>query len=309
MEQGRVRYRSMVADSARWDGFGLRPDDIIISTPAKCGTTWMQMICALLVFQSTDLYEPLDLVSPWLDVLLADRATVVARLEAQQHRRFIKTHTPLDGLPFDDAVTYIGVVRDPRDVALSWDNHMTNMDFVAFLAARQNAVGLEDIAELLAGGPPLPLGLAVDRFWAWVENPNPIASEFSLASMLHHVGTLWEVRERPNVVLVRYEDLKADLGGQMRRIADRLDIVVRDDLWPALVDAATFDRMRRRAAEVTPEITKSLWLDSDRFFHRGTSGQWRDLLDDEDLRRYAAAVAALAPPDLAAWIHHEALPA
>jgi len=309
MEQGRVRYRSMVADSARWDGFGLRPDDIIISTPAKCGTTWMQMICALLVFQSTDLYEPLDLVSPWLDVLLADRATVVARLEAQQHRRFIKTHTPLDGLPFDDAVTYIGVVRDPRDVALSWDNHMTNMDFVAFLAARQNAVGLEDIAELLAGGPPLPLGLAVDRFWAWVENPNPIASEFSLASMLHHVGTLWEVRERPNVVLVRYEDLKADLGGQMRRIADRLGIVVRDDLWPALVDAATFDRMRRRAAEVTPEITKSLWLDSDRFFHRGTSGQWRDLLDDEDLRRYAAAVAALAPPDLAAWIHHEALPA
>lgn len=304
-----MRYRSMVADSARWDGFGLRPDDIIISTPAKCGTTWMQMICALLVFQSTDLYEPLDLVSPWLDVLLADRATVVARLEAQQHRRFIKTHTPLDGLPFDDAVTYIGVVRDPRDVALSWDNHMTNMDFVAFLAARQNAVGLEDIAELLAGGPPLPLGLAVDRFWAWVENPNPIASEFSLASMLHHVGTLWEVRERPNVVLVRYEDLKADLGGQMRRIADRLDIVVRDDLWPALVDAATFDRMRRRAAEVTPEITKSLWLDSDRFFHRGTSGQWRDLLDDEDLRRYAAAVAALAPPDLAAWIHHEALPA
>ncbi len=304
-----MRYRSMVADSARWDGFGLRPDDIIISTPAKCGTTWMQMICALLVFQSTDLYEPLDLVSPWLDVLLADRATVVARLEAQQHRRFIKTHTPLDGLPFDDAVTYIGVVRDPRDVALSWDNHMTNMDFVAFLAARQNAVGLEDIAELLAGGPPLPLGLAVDRFWAWVENPNPIASEFSLASMLHHVGTLWEVRERPNVVLVRYEDLKADLGGQMRRIADRLGIVVRDDLWPALVDAATFDRMRRRAAEVTPEITKSLWLDSDRFFHRGTSGQWRDLLDDEDLRRYAAAVAALAPPDLAAWIHHEALPA
>jgi aryl sulfotransferase len=45
-----IRYSNMVWDSARWEGFELRPDDIVISTPPKCGTTWTQMICALLIF-------------------------------------------------------------------------------------------------------------------------------------------------------------------------------------------------------------------------------------------------------------------
>ena len=98
-----TRYRSLISDSARWDGFDFRPGDIVISTPPKCGTTWTQMICALLVFQTTTFDQPLDLISPWLDMLTRERDDVVADLEAQTHRRFIKTHTPLDGLPYDDA--------------------------------------------------------------------------------------------------------------------------------------------------------------------------------------------------------------
>src|SRR5262249_38699700 len=35
---------------ARWEGFEFRPGDIVISTPKKCGTTWTQMLCALLIF-------------------------------------------------------------------------------------------------------------------------------------------------------------------------------------------------------------------------------------------------------------------
>ena len=45
------RYEASMYDSNRWDGFELRPGDIIISTPPKCGTTWTQMICALLILQ------------------------------------------------------------------------------------------------------------------------------------------------------------------------------------------------------------------------------------------------------------------
>ena len=45
------RYEGVVFDSSRWDGFALRPGDIVISTPPKCGTTWTQMICALLILQ------------------------------------------------------------------------------------------------------------------------------------------------------------------------------------------------------------------------------------------------------------------
>ena len=50
----RTRYRSIIADSGRWDGFAFRPGDVVISTPPKCGTTWTQMLCALLIFDGPD---------------------------------------------------------------------------------------------------------------------------------------------------------------------------------------------------------------------------------------------------------------
>ncbi len=158
-EMGRVqpvRYRVLVHDSARWQGFVFRPDDIVISTPAKCGTTWTQMICALLIFQTPDLDQPLSMISPWLDMLTRAHDDVVADLDAQTHRRFIKTHTPLDGLPYDPRITYLCVGRDPRDVALSMDNHWDNMATEKFIAARERAVGLEDVAEQLASQPRAP---------------------------------------------------------------------------------------------------------------------------------------------------------
>ena len=180
---------------------------------------------------------------------------------------------------------------------------MANMDIVAFLNARNDAVGLDDIADLIAQGPPARAEAEIDRFWAWVEDPSPRAETFSLVAAIHHLETFWEARHRPNVVLLHYDDLHADLEGEMRRLADRLGIAVPEDRWPELAGAATFDRMRGRAAEVAPEVTKALWLDNDQFFHRGTSGQWRALLDENDLRRYAAAVAKACGPELAAWIH------
>ena len=50
-----VRHRSVVEDSARWEGFPFRADDIVISAPPKSGTTWMQTLCAMLVFDELEL--------------------------------------------------------------------------------------------------------------------------------------------------------------------------------------------------------------------------------------------------------------
>ncbi|MBL4583181.1 MAG: sulfotransferase domain-containing protein, partial [Pseudomonadales bacterium] len=104
-------YTSIAMESARWENFKPRPDDIIICTPPKCGTTWMQMICALLIFQKAELDKPLSEYSPWLDMLILPIDEVLEQLSAQTHRRFIKTHTPLDGLPYFDDVTYLCVGR------------------------------------------------------------------------------------------------------------------------------------------------------------------------------------------------------
>jgi aryl sulfotransferase len=296
------RYRSLLADSSRWDGFEFRADDIVISTPSKCGTTWMQMICALLIFGDASLPRPLTELSPWLDIQTETSSNVFAALAAQRHRRFIKSHTPLDGLPFDERVTYICVGRDPRDAAISSDNHLNNMNREVFIKARETAVGSDDLPCLIPDGVSSRAEDPVERFWRWVEDAAPPCEGLEL--LLHHLGTFWDRRHAANVVLVHYADLQADLEGEMRRLAGLLGIVIGEDAWPGLVTEARFDRMRDRADEVVPQVTMDgLWHDTSRFFNRGTSGQWRMFLSPEDLERYEARMRRLATPDLTAWAH------
>src|SRR3954462_5499042 len=162
----RPRYRSIIADSARWDGFVFRPGDIVISTPPKSGTTWTQMLCALLIFDGPVFPAPLEKVSPWLDNCIRPLAEVTAAYAAQTHRRFIKTHTPLDGLPLHADTTYLMVGRDPRDVAISMEHHGANLDWERFLELRAAVIGTEDLADLPE--IPVPSEDPVDRFRAFV---------------------------------------------------------------------------------------------------------------------------------------------
>jgi hypothetical protein len=226
-------------------------------------------------------------------------ADVVRDLNAQQHRRFIKSHTPLDGLPFDERVTYICIGRDPRDVAISFDHHMANMDVNAFLIARYLAVGLDDLGEAISDQSFNRLESERERFWQWIDAP----ASRGLPAMMHHLSTFWEVRKFPNVVLLHFSDLKADLPGQMRCLAARLGVKLPEELWHELVQAATFEEMRGRADDIVPNATEALWHDNARFFNTGANGQWRELLDEEDLRRYQVRVLELAPVELATWIH------
>ena len=91
----------------------------------------------------------------------------------------------------------------------------------------------------------------------------------------------------------------------MRQMAARLGIDVDEYRWPRLVQAATFESMRSRADTTAPGGGPEPWIDPAAFFSRGTSGQWRDLLDDADLARYAARVRALASDNLVEWVHRE----
>lgn len=296
-----ARYRSFVADNARWDAFRFRAGDIVISTPPKCGTTWTQMLCAMLLLDTPDLPRPLAELSPWLDMQTRPIDEVIASLEAQQHRRFIKTHTPLDGLPFDERATYLCVGRDPRDAALSWGHHLANMDFDALVNARSAAVGLDDLAEL-GDPPPPPPEDPLDRFHAWAD-ADTTTDGTRLAGMLHHLRTFWDRRDEPNVWLFHYADLSSDLPGEMRRLADVLGIEVSDGRIAELAAAASFARMRERASLLAPDVGNRIWRSDADFFHRGTSGQWVDLLDEESVARYHRRVAELVDADLAAWVH------
>ena len=104
------------------------------------------MLCALLIFDGPTFPAPLERLSPWLDMLNRPLKEVRATYANQTHRRFIKTHTPLDGLPLRDDVTYVVVGRDPRDVSISMEHHMANMDMARFLELRTGAVGSDDLS-------------------------------------------------------------------------------------------------------------------------------------------------------------------
>jgi aryl sulfotransferase len=112
----------------------------------------------------------------------------------------------------------------------------------------------------------------------------------------------WQERKRPNLLLVHYADLKADLDGEMRRIAAFLDIAVDDALWPSLVRAASFEAMKAAGDELMPQAKGMLVEGASRFFHKGESGRWQNLFTAEDLAAYATKASTELTPGLNAWL-------
>jgi aryl sulfotransferase len=288
-----IRYQSDEEDSGRWTGFPFRPGDIVISTRSKTGTTWVQMICALLVFQRPELPAPLGELSPWLDHLIAPREEIYARLEAQPHRRFIKTHTPLDGIPIDARATYLVTGRHPLDMAVSLYHQGYNIN----RARVRELAGLPE--PTTPPRPPLPIH---ERMLRWIDRDNDPRKDLDgLPGLMLHLSDAWARRDEPNILLVHYADLSADLEGQMRRIAQSLGISVPEPVWPDLVRAASFESMRAHADQMVS--AGSILNSSAAFFRRGTSGEGSEILTPTELAHYHERVAQLAPADLLAWLH------
>jgi aryl sulfotransferase len=300
-------YRTWVLDSRRWDAYAPRPDDIVIATAPKCGTTWTQQIVASLVFQDAK-PRPFPIVSPWVDARFRNTAAEVhAGLDAQTHRRFAKTHLPIDGLPLYDNVRYIHTARDGRDALMSMHNHFTS--FARDHLETLDRIGLED-STIGKPYPRLPASPA-EYFRLWLSTPAvsgqldglPCPSFFELEA------GYWAQRHRPNVLLVHYNDLKVDLNTEMRRIAAFLEITVDEAVWPSLVAAGTFESMRAAGGELMP-YTKVMFVEGpQRFFHKGVNGRWRDVLTEEDLALYDAKVREKLSPGLAAWLERGRLAA
>ena len=283
-----VIYRSGLTDSSRWDGLVLRPDDIVISTPSKCGTTWLQMICALLVFGGK-LPDSLTGLSPWLDMRARPVDEVLAQLDAQRHRRIIKTHTPLDGLPRAEGVTYLVCGRDPREVAVSMVRHLDNLDeerITALLGQRP---------EPRSGAEPPPLR---ERVLDWIRDDRPPQENLSsLSGTVWHLADAWRRRDERGIVLLHYAELVADRAAVMRALADRLGIDVAPGEWAAMSAAASLDGMRERADAVAPDENLGLIKDHRSFFRGDSAATWRALMGPEDRAIYEARIQALCGPD------------
>jgi len=293
-------YHHTFINSENWDHYQPRDDDIVVATSYKGGTTWMQAICGALVFQSPQPPGTLDALSPWVDAVFEPNEDVLARIERQTHRRYVKTHLPLSALPYFEQMKYIYVGRDGRDVFMSMANHLANMnpERVQALAARPDQKG-----------PPLPppapdLLSAFDDWiskstYAWEKDGFPIWSHH------YHAQTWWDYRKLANILHVHFQDLLDDLDGQMRRVSAYLGIPVNEERWPDLVQAVTFDEMKSNADTRAPGADKGIWQDTRNFFHKGTNRRWEGVLKPVQIARYEALIKDVLEPGLAGWLVHE----
>src|SRR5262249_44750354 len=114
----------------------------------------------------------------------------------------------------------------------------------------------------------------------------------------------WTERRRENLLMVHYNDLKADLSGEMKRIAAFLAIETPAALWPELVEAATFEKMKDEGAALLPGIENAIRGGHQTFINKGTNGRWKDVLTPDDIARYRNRAAQKLPPGLNDWLEN-----
>lgn len=290
-------YQNHHIDSTRWQVFKPRPDDIVVATTQKSGTTWVQQIVSLLIFQDEDPPGPFHDLSIYVDMRLSDRQELTRQLDAQSHRRFLKTHLALDGFPFHPEVKHIFVSRDGRDMAMSlWNNYANySQDFLDMLDQFPGRVG-----------DPLPRpGTDIQEFLTnWLQRGwfDWEGDGYPYWSQLHVVKTWWEYRHLPNVLLVHYNDLLKDRAGQIKRIAEYLNIDMTPDYHKKITELASFESMKQRADDVIPMAKIFFDGGADVFIHKGTNGRWRDVMTAAQLTQYDKRVSELLEPDCARWL-------
>ncbi|MEM7541205.1 MAG: sulfotransferase domain-containing protein [Pseudomonadota bacterium] len=276
-------------DSTRWDGFEYRDDDIVIGTWAKSGTTWLQQIVAQLIFDGEEGIAVMD-IAPWIDFRPAPIEDVLKMVAAQTHRRFLKTHLPADAIDIHDTVKYLYVARDGRDALWSWHNHHSGYGDTLYKA-------LNDTPGRV--GPPIgePKSDLVAYFHDWLDNDG-----FPIWPFFSNIQTWWDIREYDNVMLLHFNDLKGDLDGQMRKIADFLAIPIQESLWPSQVEHCTFDYMKKNASDVSPKLDANLKGGAQQFIYKGTNARWRGTLSETDLEKYDRVAAENLSPECARWL-------
>jgi aryl sulfotransferase len=116
------------------------------------------------------------------------------------------------------------------------------------------------------------------------------------------VRSWWQIRTLPNVLLVHFESLKRDLGGEMRRIADFLGIPVDESRWDAILEHCSFDWMKRNAGKSVP-LGGAFWDGGPQvFINKGVNGRWKDTLTARDIADYEGRAAAELGSECARWL-------
>ena len=281
-----------LSDSTVWDRLVFRDDDIVIATYAKSGTTLTQQIVSQLVLDGDPTVYAASL-SPWLDSLPPPGMDYLAIVDAQTHRRFLKTHLPVHQLTYSPRARYITVGRDVRDMIWSFHNHQRGM-----------RAELVEILNHAAGRPVIDAEPDVRDFY------HRFLEEGVLQGMPYwgHIQGWWDIRGLPNLLTLHYADLIRDMPGQLRKIAAFLDIPIDEAKLPQMLQHCSLDHMRKVAtADGGPDFAFDKGAET--FINKGTNGRWRDVLTPAEIAKADEIAARELTPDCAAWLRDGTWPA
>lgn len=276
-------------DSTVWNDFKFRDDDIILTTWGKTGTTWVQQIVAQLLFDGAEDVNVSD-ISPWFDARIPPKEEKFAAVEAQTHRRFLKSHLPVDALVFSPKARYIYVARDGRDIVWSLYNHHAQANEIWYQIVNDTPGRV---------GPPIdkPTASVLQYFRDWLEKDG-----YPLWAFWENVRSWWEIRNLPNVMFLHFKQLKEDMPGQIRRIADYLEIPINESKWPTILEHCSFEYMKKHADRFTPGGGIFWHGGGQTFIYKGTDGRWQETLTPEDVREYEEMALRQLGPECAHWL-------
>lgn len=237
----------------------------------------MQSICGLLIFGDPEAEITYAELSPWIEFRLSSKSieTRLAQLSAQTHQRYVKSHSPLDGVPYFEDCTYLVCHRHPLDVHFSMWHHVQNMnlDQIDHLYTDDTAANFE---AFLTNG---------------IEDEG--LDQPSLELIAHHLKTARAIAHLPNVHMFHYATMSHDLHGQMQRVAAAIGASHPPELFDKLVAKATFKSMKANAVRTAPGVAGGLYKDPSAFFNSGTGRKWAGKLNEVQIANYNARIAAL----------------